>query len=293
MTKLNNVEIQLMYENAYNKKQLKKWLYDIFKPLLTEDETFDIESTEPDKRKATTHMLNILSILAERKSVYIDTLIAMLCERDYENNRDYLLGLIFYGVSKGYYKVNKGKSNIQIIAKYTFTPEMQRRIDKFKYLNPMIVEPLPVNGKGNNKGSGYLTVGSDSLILGGVYHNESICTDVLDTLNKTPLTLNQYVIRGIRNEWKDLDKPREKESQRDFEKRVKAFEHYEKGCYLTFAEMVALGNRFYLTHKYDKRGRVYCQGYYISYQSNTFAKAVLELSNKEHITNKVNFYQNI
>ena len=40
-------------------------------------------------------------------------------------------------------------------------------------------------------------------------------------------------------------------------------------------------NDIYLTHKYDKRGRVYCQGYYISYHGTDWNKAVLELSNKE------------
>ena len=41
------------------------------------------------------------------------------------------------------------------------------------------------------------------------------------------------------------------------------------------------GNDIYLTHKYDKRGRIYCQGYFISYQGTDWNKAVIELSNKE------------
>jgi DNA-directed RNA polymerase len=43
------------------------------------------------------------------------------------------------------------------------------------------------------------------------------------------------------------------------------------------------GNEFYLTHRYDKRGRVYCQGYHISYQGNAWNKSVIELADKEII----------
>ena len=47
---------------------------------------------------------------------------------------------------------------------------------------------------------------------------------------------------------------------------------------------VFAGKDIYLTHKYDKRGRVYCQGYYISYQGTDWNKAVIELSNKEIVS---------
>jgi DNA-directed RNA polymerase len=42
-------------------------------------------------------------------------------------------------------------------------------------------------------------------------------------------------------------------------------------------------NEFYLTHRYDKRGRVYCQGYHVTYQGTPWNKAVLELADKEII----------
>ena len=43
------------------------------------------------------------------------------------------------------------------------------------------------------------------------------------------------------------------------------------------------GNKFYFTHKVDKRGRLYCQGYHINYQSASYKKAMIELANKEII----------
>jgi DNA-directed RNA polymerase len=45
-----------------------------------------------------------------------------------------------------------------------------------------------------------------------------------------------------------------------------------------------LGNEFYLTHRYDKRGRCYAQGYHVNPQGNDWNKAVIELAEKEVVT---------
>jgi DNA-directed RNA polymerase len=47
--------------------------------------------------------------------------------------------------------------------------------------------------------------------------------------------------------------------------------------------MFTAGNRFYMTHKYDKRGRTYSQGYHINPQGNDWNKAVIEFADKEVI----------
>jgi len=38
-----------------------------------------------------------------------------------------------------------------------------------------------------------------------------------------------------------------------------------------------------MTHRYDKRGRVYCMGYHVNYQGTPWNKAVIELADKEMI----------
>jgi DNA-directed RNA polymerase len=48
--------------------------------------------------------------------------------------------------------------------------------------------------------------------------------------------------------------------------------------------MVQCGNHFYLTHKVDKRGRIYACGYHINTQGTAFKKAQLELVNEEIVT---------
>ena len=44
------------------------------------------------------------------------------------------------------------------------------------------------------------------------------------------------------------------------------------------------GNQFYLTHKVDKRLRLYAQGYHVTTQGSPFKKASIEL-HKEEIVN--------
>ena len=48
--------------------------------------------------------------------------------------------------------------------------------------------------------------------------------------------------------------------------------------------MVQCGNKFYLNHKVDKRGRIYCSGYHITTQGTAFKKASIELAHEEIVT---------
>lgn len=42
-----------------------------------------------------------------------------------------------------------------------------------------------------------------------------------------------------------------------------------------------LSDEVYLTHRYDRRGRVYASGYHVNTQGDDYRKAVLTLANKE------------
>ena len=39
----------------------------------------------------------------------------------------------------------------------------------------------------------------------------------------------------------------------------------------------------FITHKFDKRGRIYSQGYHVHIQGTSYKKAILELHNKEMV----------
>ena len=167
---------------------------------------------------------------------------------------------------------------MQLVSRISLEERTEALIKQYQYLPPMVVPPRKVK---TNSGSGYLTIGWDSLILKDNHHEEDICLDHINRSNSVALSLDTRVIRNIRDNRKHLDAPKENESIEEYEKRVQSFLKMEKDSMRVFAMLVNRGNRFYLTHKYDKRGRTYCQGHHTSYQGNTYRKAILELADKE------------
>lgn len=138
-----------------------------------------------------------------------------------------------------------------------------------EYLPPMLCEPKKLV---NNYSSGYLTH-NDSLILGnGNHHNGDICLDVLNKKNSTPLKL---CVEFLSKYEEEPNKEFETPEQRD------QWNNFKRQSYEFYSLMVQQGNKFYLTHKVDKRGRIYAQGYHLNTQGTSFKKASIELYEEE------------
>lgn len=163
------------------------------------------------------------------------------------------------------------------IVAHDISGEEQYELDKFQYPLPMIEHPEPVT---NNKETGYQTI-TGSIILKQNHHNNDVCLDHINRVNDIPLSINPDVVAFMQVQWKGIDKAKEDESYQDFKKRQKAFQKYNRTSREVLAALMAAGNRFWLTHKYDKRGRTYCQGYHVSYQGADWNKACIELANGE------------
>lgn len=169
----------------------------------------------------------------------------------------------------------------QFILKYNISEDVQADIDKFQYPLPMIIEPKMLE---TNLDSPYMTVKRNSIILRDNHHSEDVCLDHINRMNAVKLTINDDTATMINNRWRNLDKPKENETRFEYNKRVKAFEKYDRGAKDVIDLLVKEGRDFYLPHKYDKRGRTYCQGYFINYQGTPWNKACVELADKELIT---------
>ena len=163
-------------------------------------------------------------------------------------------------------------ASLAIVSRIPLSADLIHYIDQSQYLPPMVCKPLEVT---NNYTSGYLTH-NDSLVLGkGNHHNGDLCLDVLNTLNQIPLALDTSLLSKLEEDPTfDLDTP-EKRQHWD------AFKRQSYEFYLMLAQY---GNRFYLTHKVDKRGRIYAQGYHINTQGTSFKKACVELFDKELVS---------
>lgn len=163
------------------------------------------------------------------------------------------------------------------IVKLTISADVQADIDRFQYPLPMVVEPKEVK---SNTDSGYF-LNNSSIILKHNHHDDDVCLDHINRMNRVKFTINFNTATMIRNQWRNLDKPKEGETREDFERRVRAFNKYDKTAKGVIETLIEHGNEFHFTHKYDKRGRTYCQGHHANYQGTPWNKAVIEFSSTE------------
>jgi hypothetical protein len=162
-------------------------------------------------------------------------------------------------------------ASLMVVSCIPLPDELKMFIDNSQFLPPMVCEPLELT---HNYSSGYLTH-NDSLILGsGNHHDGDICIDTLNIMNKVALKLDTDFLSTVEEmPTFDLDTQDKEES----------WAHFKKQSYHFYHLMATQGNKFYLTHKVDKRGRIYSHGYHINTQGSAFKKAMLELADAELI----------
>lgn len=150
--------------------------------------------------------------------------------------------------------------------------ESQSRIHNTQYRMPSVLTPEDV------KPRDYIGLTSkESMVLGEGTHCNEIATDSLNRFNQVPLSLNVNMLTTFSEqapEFTNLD-------------HAKQWEQMVNESYGVYKELIQLGNHFYIYHKYDKRGRTYACGYHVNPQGNSFRKAIVELTNKELVEDKL------
>lgn len=163
-------------------------------------------------------------------------------------------------------------ASLMIESKVPLSPQLVDFIKSSQYLPPMVCEPLELT---HNYSSGYLTH-NDSLILGsGNHHDGDICLDVLNTMNQVALKLDTHFLCTVEEE---------PTFELDNQEKTDQWNTFKRQSYEFYDLMVSQGNHFYLTHKVDKRGRIYACGYHINTQGTAFKKASIELAHEEIVT---------
>ncbi len=169
-----------------------------------------------------------------------------------------------------------GDTHVFVVS-HDIQSDEQRALNQFQYPLPMVTEPEQVC---DNAQTGYQTI-PGSLLLKDNHHDEDICLDHINRVNSIPLRLNPDIVAFVQNHWKHVDKIKEDESFQDFKKRQRAFQKYDGSSREILKDLMAINDSFWLTHRYDKRGRTYCQGYHCTYQGNNWNKACIELADAE------------
>ena len=187
----------------------------------------------------------------------------------------------FYYLVK--YRIN---SSIYVKSNFRLNDELQAYVERACYLPPMLSKPKTLR---TNRDSGYLTIKGESLILGGSinHHNDHICLDVLNIMNRYRYSLNEWVLDNVTEEpTSDLDEVKNGHLMNPMElQRAKALQHQNRQKHLNqsqyFYNLIRMnGNKMYITVKPDKRGRLYMQGYHISPQGSAYKKASVDLYDK-------------
>ena len=167
----------------------------------------------------------------------------------------------------------------EFVVVFGISEDVQEELDRYQFPLPMVVEPQPIR---NNMDTGYI-LGRGSVILRNNHHSDDVNLDHLNRVNQIPFTINFDTATMVKNQWRNLDKRKEGETDADFSARKRAFEKYDRVAHDVMDKLVQHGNRLFMTHKYDKRGRTYCQGYHINYQGTSWNKAVVQLAEKEMV----------
>lgn len=161
------------------------------------------------------------------------------------------------------------KASLYLVSRIPLSDQLIQFIDESEYLPPMVCEPLELT---HNFSSGYLTH-NDSLILGSDNHHDgNICLDVLNRMNKVALSLSTEFLCTMEETPSHDIQTNEEQDQWD---------NFKKQSYCFYSLMHDCGNKFYLTHKVDKRGRIYSCGFHINTQGSSFKKASIELANAQ------------
>lgn len=164
------------------------------------------------------------------------------------------------------------QSSLMVKSRLHLPEEVLDAIARSMYLPPMICKPKPV---ASNFESPYLTF-NDSAILGkNNSHGGDICLDVINTQNSIAMKLDYGFLTTVE------EQPTHELNTQDKLNEWNSFKRTSYGVYELLAKQ---GNKFYLTNKVDKRGRLYSQGYHVTSQGSAFKKAMLELHHEELVT---------
>lgn len=164
------------------------------------------------------------------------------------------------------------QASLMIQSRIPLPKEILDAASRARYPLPMVCLPKKVR---SNYMSPYLTFNESQILGKGNSHSGDICLDVINTQNSIPLKLCTDFLSSVEE---TPTKPLESAEQ------MQLWEQFKRDSYHTYWMLVKQGNRFYITNKVDKRGRLYAQGYHVNPQGTSFKKAILEFAEEEYVT---------
>lgn len=160
--------------------------------------------------------------------------------------------------------------SIELVSNFQLNPEVLNKIEEMQYLPPLLCKPGKIH---HNHQSAYLTK-DDSIILGkNNHHDEPQALDVVNISNAIALSLDENILKLEERSKKPLDTT----------EKLLNWQRLVASSRKVYDEMLEKGNKFYLSWKYDTRGRTYSLGYHVNIQSTEYKKALINFHKKEII----------
>lgn len=167
---------------------------------------------------------------------------------------------------------NSEEGVLMVHSKLEYDGNLHEYLTTTRHVMPSLMPPKKVE---TNKDSGYHTFNS-SVILAGKHHKYNVPLDHINRANSVPLSINKVALQV-----EPVFKEKDDETVAERTTRFEAWKRLNVESVQTYADLVASGNKFYITHKYDERLRTYAHGYQVSTQGDSYRKSVIELANKE------------
>ena len=240
---------QVMNEITYDKNQLLPNLEKYYKELIG------------DSKSISPYIYKILAYLAIYKRLSSSVLAGLFYKGSEENVKKAILyadGMVKLGLLT---KETSDRGTTYIVA-LEVPFEEKVRLDKLAYPLPMLVRPKKLGAT-----DGSLMGFRKRIMCRHGYNDGDHCHGTIDKANSVALAIEPRVSKacGFRRKNGDYDELRDKEA--------KDVENY----------MISSGNKFWLLHEPDFRGRIYDRGYHVKSQGIEYQKGVLALANKEYI----------
>lgn len=244
---MDNLKLQLTWESEYNNLLEYKLLQDDFITVIPE---------EIDLRLRKIYA-KILTQVYLHKRMNIPTIVG--CIRSSCENAQEAADLVVDCINNKWVKYDFRRK--EIIVAYAPEEEIVQKMEQFQFPPPLLCKPNYIR---KNTDSAYYSVKVDNIILNQKYLPKDkkidACLDHINRMNQVAFKLNMDVVDAIDNHWEGTLHPKEGETPEEFQKKVRAFQKYDRNAHHLIKMVKDTGNKFYLAHHYDKRGRIYSQG---------------------------------
>lgn len=167
------------------------------------------------------------------------------------------------------YAADSDTGVMMVESKWELSDAIKQKISDTQYLPPMICKPFTVT---DNYTYHSMTEMS-SLILGNSvnHHDMTLALDAINIASQIKLSLDQYILGFTEVPNKELDT----------QDKVDSFNRMQIASTKVYQFLLENDNEFYLRWKFDKRGRMYSQGYHCNVQATDYKKALISFADKE------------